>query len=106
MSPGRSCHEHYVAVRRGTLDGSDRRHRCKRSRSSIRRQRPRYLRTDPWSQGGTTDLDRLAPLCETHHDLVHEGGWQLDVTPDRLGTWTRPDGVVFWTGSLIDRRPA
>jgi hypothetical protein len=37
---------------------------------------------------------------------VHEGGWKLDMTPDRVGTWTRPDGVVFWTGSLLDRRAA
>lgn len=58
---------------------------------------------DPWRQGGTTDLDRLAPLCETHHHLVHEGGWSFDMTPKRVGTWARPDGETYWTGPLNDR---
>ena len=61
---------------------------------------------DPWSLGGSTDLGRLAPLCEPHHHLVHEGGWTLTMTPDRTGTWVRPDGATYWTGTLIDRRPA
>jgi hypothetical protein len=59
---------------------------------------------DPWRRGGRTDLARMAPLCEAHHHLVHEGGWSLEMTPDRVGTWIRPDGVVDWTGPLIDRR--
>jgi len=58
----------------------------------------------PWSQGGTTDLTDLAPLCEPHHHLVHEGGWTLAMTADRVGTWIRPDGEVHWSGSLLDRR--
>jgi hypothetical protein len=59
----------------------------------------------PWEQGGASDLDNLAPLCESdkHHHLVHEGGWSLTMTPDRVATWTRPDGTVYWTGSTIDR---
>jgi hypothetical protein len=61
---------------------------------------------DLWSRGGRTDLDEMAPLCETHHHLVHEGGWTLTMTPDRVATWIRPDGQVYWTGSLIDRRAA
>ncbi len=61
---------------------------------------------DPWSRGGTTDLSSLAPLCEPHHHLVHEGGWGFVMTDDRLATWTRPDGQVHWTGSIADRRPA
>lgn len=61
---------------------------------------------DPWRGGGRTDLARLAPLCETHHHLVHEGGWGFDVTPDRLATWTRPDGTVHWSGPINDRQVA
>ena len=59
----------------------------------------------PWEQGGGTDLANLAPLCESgkHHHLVHKGGWSLTMTPDRVATWTRPDGTVYWTGSTIDR---
>ena len=58
---------------------------------------------DPWRLDGLTNLDDLAPVCETHHHLVHEGGWTLTMTPDRVGTWTRPDGETYWTGPLNDR---
>jgi hypothetical protein len=61
---------------------------------------------DPWSRGGRTDLSSVAPRCEPHHHLVHESGWKLTMTPDRVATWTRPDGTVYSTGKLIDRRPA
>jgi hypothetical protein len=57
----------------------------------------------PWRLGGRTDLDEMAPVCESHHHLVHEGGWTLTMNPDRIATWTRPDGVIHWTGSLNDR---
>lgn len=60
----------------------------------------------PWVAGGRTDLSDLAPVCERHHHLVHEGGWTFEMTAERIGTWTRPDGVVYWTGSLVDRRAA
>ena len=42
---------------------------------------------------GPSDLDNLLPLCEAHHHLVHEGGWTLTMTPDRVATWIRPDGT-------------
>jgi hypothetical protein len=58
----------------------------------------------PWERGGRTDLADLAPVCETHHHLVHEGGWTLTMTPDRIATWIRPDGAIYWTGSALDRR--
>lgn len=61
---------------------------------------------DPWGRGGRTDLARLAPLCEVHHHLVHEGGWSFDMTPDRVATWTRPDGTTYWSGPINDRRAA
>jgi hypothetical protein len=60
----------------------------------------------PWEEGGLTNLDNLAPLCTHDHHLVHEGGWTLSITPDRIATWTRPDGTVFHTGSTIDRAPS
>ena len=56
-----------------------------------------------WRDLGPTDLDNLIPLCERHHHLVHEGGWGLTMTPDRIATWTRPDGTIHHTGSTIDR---
>ncbi len=27
------------------------------------------------------------------------------MTPDRIATWTRPDGTIFHTGTTIDRAP-
>jgi hypothetical protein len=57
-----------------------------------------------WQDLGPTDIDNLIPLCERHHHLVHKGGWGLAMTPDRIATWTRPDGTVHHTGSTIDRR--
>lgn len=59
-----------------------------------------------WRLGGRTDLTNMVPLCETHHHLVHEGGWTLTMTADRLATWTRPDGRHHHTGSTIDRLPS
>ncbi len=58
-----------------------------------------------WRHDGPTDIDNLAPLCSRHHHLAHEGGWTLTMTPDRMITWTRPDGITHWTGSSIDRAP-
>ncbi|MEQ9163339.1 MAG: HNH endonuclease signature motif containing protein, partial [Ilumatobacter fluminis] len=63
----------------------------------------RIHHTTPWQHGGNTDLDDLAPVCETHHHLVHEGGWELTIRPDRTATWTRPDGATHWTGPTNDR---
>jgi hypothetical protein len=59
----------------------------------------------PWYQGGTTDITNLLPACDPHHHLVHEGGWTVTMTPDRIATWTRPDGTVFHIGTTIDRAP-
>jgi len=47
---------------------------------------------------GTTDIDNLLPLRSRHHHLVHEGGWQLTLAPDRTLTITRPDGTITTTG--------
>lgn len=47
-----------------------------------------------FEHGGRTDIDGLVPLCNHHHHLVHEGGWQLHLAPDRTLTVTRPGGQV------------
>ncbi len=59
----------------------------------------------PWTEGGFTDLDNLLPLCSREHHLVHEGGWKITMTPDRVVTWIRPDGTVYATVASIDRAP-
>ena len=41
-------------------------------------QRCEFHHLDFWARDkGGTDLERMRPLCTTHHDLVHGGGWQL-----------------------------
>jgi hypothetical protein len=47
-----------------------------------------------WTNGGKTVLANLLPLCETHHHLVHEGGWELTIDSVRTVTWIKPDGSV------------
>ncbi len=49
----------------------------------------------PWEHGGSTDLDNMIPLCSRHHHVVHEGGWQLELSDDRTLTVRQPDGHVF-----------
>jgi hypothetical protein len=56
-----------------------------------------------WAIGGRTDLDQLLPLCEQHHHMVHEGNWLLTMTPDRVCTWTRPDGTIWNQSQSINR---
>ncbi len=58
-----------------------------------------------WRHTGPTDIENLLPLCEKHHHLVHEGGWTLTMTPDRVATWTRPDGIVDHQGLSTNRLP-
>ena len=58
-----------------------------------------------WRNDGTTDIDNLAPVCSRHHHLAHEGGWTLTMTPDRVITWTRPDGTIDYHGTSVDRAP-
>ncbi len=56
-----------------------------------------------WERGGPSDLDNMLPLCERHHHLVHEGGWTLQLFPDRRTTWRTPDGTVYFDGITTDR---
>jgi hypothetical protein len=58
---------------------------------------------DEWITHQLTDLDRLLPLCTRHHHLVHEGGWRIDMNPDRVVTLYRPDGTLCLRGPTIDR---
>ena len=59
-----------------------------------------------WMQHrGPTNLDNLLPLCSQHHHLVHEGGWHLELFPDRRLIVRRPDGSVMFDGSTVDVAP-
>ncbi len=59
-----------------------------------------------WVNGGRTDLHRLIPLCTAHHHLVHEGGWTLQLHPDRTITLVRPDDTIHYHGRSTNRHPA
>ncbi len=37
----------------------------------------------PWSEGGVTSLDNGVLFCRCHHTLIHHGGWQVYLGPDR-----------------------
>lgn len=50
-----------------------------------------------WRHGGTTDLANLAPLCNTHHQRVHNDQWRLTLDHRRNVTLTLPDGSTFRT---------
>jgi Domain of unknown function (DUF222) len=50
-----------------------------------------------WIDGGETNLDNAALLCERHHTKVHHG-FRVERRPDgRWCTW-RPDGTQIRTG--------
>ena len=36
-----------------------------------------------WTDGGPTDLDNAALLCEFHHRMVHRQGWAMTLAPNR-----------------------
>jgi hypothetical protein len=56
-----------------------------------------------FTRGGATVLANLLPLCETHHHLVHEGGWDLTIDERRQVTWQRPDGSIWMVDTGPDR---
>lgn len=58
-----------------------------------------------WSRGGRTVLDNLIPLCERHHHLVHEGGWNLRLDHRRRLTWIKPDCTSWRTDAGPNRPP-
>jgi hypothetical protein len=51
-----------------------------------------------YSLDGLTDIDNLIPICNRHHHLAHEGGWQLHLAANRSLTATQPGGVVTTNG--------
>jgi hypothetical protein len=51
-----------------------------------------------FEHGGRTDLANLVPLCSRHHHCVHDGGWKLTITDERVLTASLPDGTVMCTG--------
>jgi hypothetical protein len=40
----------------------------------------------------------LLPVCQQHHDKIHNNGWHLHLAPNRTLTITLPDGTIMTTG--------
>jgi hypothetical protein len=45
-----------------------------------------------WADGGETRLSNLITLCHHHHQLVHEGGYRIEVTDDGVFRFLDPAG--------------
>jgi hypothetical protein len=69
----------------------------------MRFERCRIHHLDPWLPIGPTNLDNLIPVCDRHHHQIHDGGWHLTMTPDRVITLRAPDGTIVYTGDTRDR---
>ena len=53
--------------------------------------------TDPWSLGGRTHTDNLAPLCRHHHRLKTETPWTYKAASGGDYTFTSPLGHTYTT---------
>ena len=65
--------------------------------------RVRYWRTKLhhviwWRHGGRSDLDNFLPVCEKHHQNIHNDGWLVALGPNRELSITLPDGQIMTTG--------
>ena len=58
-----------------------------------------------WRNNGTTDLDNLLPVCNTHHAKIHNDNWTIELGPNRQLTLTLPNGTIHTT-SPPNRRTA
>ena len=59
-----------------------------------------------WSNGGTTDIDNLLPVCSVHHTKIHNDGWIIELGPNRQLTLRLPDGTIRTTDPPSRRQPA
>ena len=49
---------------------------------------------------GPTEVPNLQTLCATHHGFKHHAGWQVEMDPLGVCTWTAPDGRTHTTWPL------
>jgi hypothetical protein len=54
----------------------------------------------PWFDGGETDLDNAALLCESHHTKVHHG-FSVERQPDGRWRTFRPDDTEILLGTPL-----
>ena len=53
----------------------------------------------PWSEGGTTTVTNLVPLCRHDHRIRHHAGWTHQPIPDGGHRWTSKLGHTYTTGA-------
>lgn len=53
--------------------------------------------THDHARGGRSTRANLAPLCDLHHAMKHEGGWHLDQPEPGRFTWRSPLGRTYRT---------
>jgi hypothetical protein len=51
-----------------------------------------------WRNGGRTDLDNLLPVCQHHHSLLHNNGWDVSLGANRELEIRVPDGTTMREG--------
>jgi hypothetical protein len=50
---------------------------------------------DAWITSRNTDIENLLPISMYWHHMVHEGGWQLKINPDRSIELRTPKGKIY-----------
>jgi hypothetical protein len=65
---------------------------------SVRYERCKLHHILWWRNGGRTDLANLLPVCARHHTKIHDGGWDIELGPNRQLTIRFPDGTIHNTG--------
>jgi hypothetical protein len=48
-----------------------------------------------WVDGGETSMDNLVLLCRSHHRLVHEAGYGVEMGPGREVVFSLPNGKII-----------
>jgi hypothetical protein len=51
--------------------------------------------SNAWSNGGGTDPNNVAALCQRHHHAKHHAGWHVKHLPDGTSAWTSPTGHTY-----------
>jgi hypothetical protein len=64
----------------------------------IRYGRTKLHHVEWWRHGGLTDLSNLLPVCERHHQKIHNDGWTINLGARRELAVTLPDGQIMTTG--------